>query len=436
MRRVHFPSWSAPRAMQAFQVMRLGSIFLTSVLLTKTNLSTTEIGLFEMLLYVGTTMSFFWVSGLLQGIPAVYSNCMDAGAQQRFLTQVFWVFNAFALLAAGSLFVFQKVLVPALTGLDALPHLGWYCLFLGFNLPSFIVEYVYLMRQEADRMLVWGLVSFGLYVLAVVVPILMGYGLEDGLFCLTVLAFGKWCWTLMLALPGLSQGFDVELSHNYLRFSAPLVLNVLVGNLVLLFDTWLVGFFYHDEAVFAIFRYGSRELPLATALATALSAAMIQRLTTDPEGGRVELRRRGVRLMHAVFPLSIVLLFLSKPLFPVVFNPDFEAAAPLFNIYLLLTASRVLLPNALVLAGGRPGIILQVGMVEVCVKVALGWLLIHLWGLPGLAWSAFIAFFIEKIGLMMWLEYTGVRTSEWLNLSIYALYVVAMGLAYAISLSF
>jgi O-antigen/teichoic acid export membrane protein len=81
-----------------------------------------------------------------------------------------------------------------------------------------------------------------------------------------------------------------------------------------------------------------------------------------------------------------VLLFLSKPLFPVVFNPDFEAAAPLFNIYLLLTASRVLLPNALVLAGGRPGIILQVGMVEVCVKVALGWLFIHLWGLPGLAW--------------------------------------------------
>jgi len=436
MRRVQIPSWSAPRAMQAFQVMRLGAVFAVGILLTKTKLSTADIGVYEMLLYLGTTLSFFWVSGLLQGIPSAYAKCTDASAQQRFMTQVFWVFNAFALLVSGGLFVFQDALTPALTGLDALPHLGMYCLFLGFNLPSFIVEYVYLMRQQAERMLAWGVVSFGLYVPAVVVPILLGCGLGGGLFWLTVLAVGKWCWALFLVWPGLSQGFDMALSRAYLRFSAPLVLNVLVGNLVLLFDTWLVGFFYHDEAVFALFRYGSRELPLATALATALSAAMIQRLMIDPSGGRAELRQRGVRLMHAVFPLSLVLLFFSKPLFPVVFNPDFAAAAPLFNIYLLLTASRVLLPNALVLASNRSGIILRIGMLELLVKVVLGWLFIQLWGLPGLAWSAVIAFFTEKIGLMIWLESTGVRTQSWLHIRVYALYVVAMSLAYAMSLSF
>jgi len=140
--------------------------------------------------------------------------------------------------------------------------------------------------------------------------------------------------------------------------------------------------------------------------------------------------------MHGVFPLSIVLLFFSKPLFPVVFNPDFAAAAPLFNIYLLLTASRVLLPNALVLASNRSGIILRTGMLELLIKIVLGWLFIHLWGLPGLAWSAVIAFFTEKIGLMIWLESTGVRTQSWLHIQVYALYVVAMSLAYAMSLSF
>ncbi|MDX2136038.1 MAG: hypothetical protein SFV52_14735 [Saprospiraceae bacterium] len=430
-----FLQWSAPRAMQAFQVLRVGAILLTSVLLAKTGLSTSAIGVYEVMLYVGATLSFFWVNGLLQGIPPVHALCADDAEQERLLTLAFGVFNALSLVVTGGLFLFSAWLVPALTGLAELPFLGWFCLFLGFNLPAFVAEYVYLLRGQATRLVYWGLLSFGAQVLAVIAPVMAGYGLEGGLMALAGLAFVRWLWTLTLVFP--KRGFmpwDAALLHRYLSFSSPLVLNVVTGNLVLLFDNWLVGYYYQSEAVFAVFRYGSRELPLATALATGLSVAMVGRLAAQPAQGMAELRVRGQRLMHAVFPPTLVLLFVSEQLFPLVFNPGFAESATLFNIYLLLTASRVLLPNVVVMALGRPGIILGVGLLELTAKVLLGWFFLQAWGLTGLAWSAVVAYFVEKIGLICWLEWRGIRTGTWLNIPVYAAYAGALALAYAISL--
>ncbi len=216
--------------------------------------------------------------------------------------------------------------------------------------------------------------AFGLHVAALYVPVMLGFGLYGGFLALTVLSAFKLAWTAGLVAAMGKPVFRTDLIRQYLHFSAPLMLNVLVGNFIVVFDSWLVGWFYRDESVFAIFRYGSREFPLATALATALGVALIPRLTEDMPAGLAELKSKSGRLMHLLFPLTIVMLFVSTPLFPLVFNADFAASAPLFNIYLLITASRVLLPNAIVLAKGAPRAIFWVGMVELAVKITLGFL--------------------------------------------------------------
>jgi hypothetical protein len=41
--------------------MRLGAVVLTSILLAKSSLGIAEIGGYELLLYIGTTLTFFWV---------------------------------------------------------------------------------------------------------------------------------------------------------------------------------------------------------------------------------------------------------------------------------------------------------------------------------------------------------------------------------------
>ncbi len=426
-------SISTTQALQAYQIMRFGSLLLTSVLLAKSGLSTADIGSYELLLYLGSIVAFFWVNGLLQGMSPLFVRLVGAD-RKAFIFNVFLVFCSLSVLLFAGLFWGERWVSPWLTGQSGLPCYSWFCVYLLFNLPTFPVETIYLLHERPRQIVVWGACSFGLYIVALFMPIVLGYGLCGGLAALACWSVLRWLWAAQLAFRYGLPMLRFDLWKRYMEFSWPLILNVLVGNVVLLFDNWLVGWYYQEEAVFAIFRYGSRELPLATALATALGMAMIPRLTTAPVAGLAELKSKTRRLMHLLFPVTILLLFLSKPLFPWVFNPSFAASAPLFNIYLLLTASRILLPNAIVLALGQPGLIFRVGLAELAVKIGLGFLFIHWFGLPGLAWSVVLSFWVEKLGLIWFLEKkAGIRTSDWLDLRWYTAYVLAMCIAWALT---
>lgn len=421
------------RALQAYQVMRLGSVVLTSILLAKSGMSMSEIGTWEALLYLGSVAAFFWANGLLQGIPTVYAR-LDPNARSALIFNVFILFTAIALVVVSVLWAGRLWAVPALAGLERVPFLGWFGLYLFFNLATLPVEYVYMLREKPVALLGWGSVSFGLYVVALVAPVLSGFGLKGGIICLAGLGLLRFVWAIVLAVRYGSSTWRPDLLRQYLQFSMPLVFNLLVGSLVLLFDNWLVGWYFQDEAIFAVFRYGSREFPVATALATALGTAMVLQIATSETSGLAELRHKTRRLFHLLFPMTILLLCFSEKLFPVVFNPEFAAAAPLFNIYLLLTASRVLLPNTVVLAKGHSQAILAVGLIELALKVVLGFLFIHWWGLVGVAWSAVAAFFWEKIALIWYLEKRlNVRTGDWLDVRLYTVYVAALFLAWALT---
>ena len=424
---------STTRALQIFQLQRLGAVVFTSILFAKSGLAVEEIGAYEMLLYIGTMFTFLWVNGLLQGIPPVYSS-LESTVRKVFIFNVFLVFFVISLALFLLLITGERWVVPFFTGQPVLPFFGLFCLYLLFNVPSLVVEYIYLLKEQPLYIVVWGGVAFGLQVAAFFIPVWLGMGLGKAFEMLAILAALKFFWTVWLVVQTGIFRINMLLLRRYLVFSGPLIANLIVGNLILLFDNWLVGWYYQDTAVFAIFRYGSREFPLATALATALATSMIPRLINAPREGLSELKTRTRRLMHFLFPVTIVLLFVTRPLFPIVFNPDFKKSAALFNIYLLLTASRVLLPNAIVLAKGFPAAILRVGIVELLLKIVLGFAFINAFGLHGLAWSVVLAFWLEKGALIWFLEKKqGLRTSEWLDVKWYSIYTVALLAAYLLS---
>ena len=82
---------STTRALQIFQLQRLGAVVFTSILFAKSGLAVEEIGAYEMLLYIGTMFTFLWVNGLLQGIPPVYSS-LESTVRKVFIFNVFLVF--------------------------------------------------------------------------------------------------------------------------------------------------------------------------------------------------------------------------------------------------------------------------------------------------------------------------------------------------------
>jgi O-antigen/teichoic acid export membrane protein len=421
-------------ALQLFQVMRLGSAVLTGILLAKSGLSTAAIGSWEMLLYVGTTFTFFWVNGLLQGIAPAYAK-LEELERKTFIFNNFLLFCVLSLSLFSVLMLGESWLAPLLTGMDTVPYFKLFCCYLLLNLPTFPVEYIYLLQHRPKHIVVWGAAVFGLHLIALFVPIVLGYGLQGGVLALILLGAMKFAWTLGLVLRNGQWTLDKKLMAQYLLFCAPLMLSSVVSNVMLLFDNWLVGWHFQDAAVFAIYRYGAREFPLATALVSALGTALIPRLIASPTAGLAETKAKSLRLMHWLFPLTILLLCTSHWLFPLVFNPDFVASAPLFNIYLLTLASRVLLPASIMLSMGDARNIFWVSIAELLLKVLLGFLFIQWWGLPGLAWSVVVSFWVEKLGLIYILEKKHrLRTDIWLSWKWYLGYVFALFFAFWLSM--
>jgi O-antigen/teichoic acid export membrane protein len=163
-------------------------------------------------------------------------------------------------------------------------------------------------------------------------------------------------------------------------------------------DGFLVGHYLGNEA-FALFRYGARELPLSGILAAALSQAMVARFAREgiTQQGLTTLKQESMSIMHLVFPVSILLILFSSSIYPLVFSPEFQNSASVFNIYALLVISRMVFPQTLILALQRHDIIFRISIIELAVNVTSSVILMRWFGMEGIAFGTVIAFLTEKI---------------------------------------
>ena len=89
-------------SLQIFNIFRFVSTLLIGVLLTKLGLPTAEISIYELLIFLSTLVSFFWVMGgqnaFLQYFPK-----LDASTQKKAFFNSFLLFVGLSLVAAATL---------------------------------------------------------------------------------------------------------------------------------------------------------------------------------------------------------------------------------------------------------------------------------------------------------------------------------------------
>jgi O-antigen/teichoic acid export membrane protein len=398
------------RAFQFFQVMRFGAFFLTGVLFAKLGLGAYGIGIYESLLFLGSLLSFFWLSGLSQSLLA---NCRS---QERFTE----FFNAFLVLAACSalVFVLFRLLITPFSFLANNPEVlwhyasfSWYLLFIG---PSYLAEYVLLLRERSRSLVFYGVFAFGGQLLLVALPVYLGYGLDGAIAGLVVSAGLRLLVTVGLLWRFAEWRVDREFLTRFISTATPLMLATLLSGSAEYLDGLIVSR-YFDEGTFAAFRYGAKEFPLVLLLANAFSNGMVPAIGRDLKDGLQQLTAGSARMMHAFFPLSIVLMLISPWAYPMMFSAEFAASAQVFNVYLLLVVSRVVFPQTVLIGLRRSRAIMTVAMIELLMNVGLSLLFVQWFGLVGIAYATVIAYSFEKILLMMrlWKDEGISPTSYW-----------------------
>jgi O-antigen/teichoic acid export membrane protein len=424
------------KALQAFQVLRQGATILIAIMLAKSSLALEDIGHYELLFYVGFTLTAFWIGGLIQGMLAKYPQ-LKVEQRPAFLWNAYWVMVGLATLVLMALLFARQPILQFLTGQPDLPYYDLFVWFLWIQAPAFLLENIYLLLNQPRRIVAFGLASFGMQVTAVLVPVFMGLGLYWAFWGLILTAIVKhvWLWTVLMRQSAVQMPKSRQELY-WVYTSIPLILYTLIGGLHQSFDNWLVNYSYQgDERIFAIFRYGARELPFALALSGAFGSALLPVVAGELEEGLRQIRDKSRKLFHFLFPLSIGLILINHWLFPLVFSESFEESVIVFNTFLLITSSRLIFSRTVLVGLNENRVVLYISLLELPINIVLSFLLVPHFGLAGIAMGTVVAFTFEKVGLCWYLNYKyRIKMAQYTDLGWFWAYSAALLGSFALSL--
>lgn len=422
----------AVNGFQIFVVLRFSFVILISIAMAKLGLPLAEIGVYEALMLVGATFTFFWMTGLMNGILPTYPTLSEE-EQPAFIFNVFVLLIAASALVTGSMWCFRDSLTQMMTNFQTLPYFHWLCLYLLLNLPTFIVEYLYILLNKPKPIIGFGLFSFGGQFLVVILPLLFGWSMEWAFIGLVVLAAAKYFWLVPLLIKYSRVDWKFQRLLPYFALAFPIIIYTFVGGVMTYIDGTII-MKYFDESQFAVYRIGAREFPLSLALLTAMSTALVFNISEHLKSGLEQIKHRTSQLMLPLFGASILLMFISPIAYPIVFRADFADSAWVFNVYLLVLINRILLPQTILIGLKKTKIILVTSLIETTLNLGLSLILIQYLGLVGVALATMIAFTVEKVILVTYCSMKlKIGLSQYIDVKRYALYSLLLVSSYFLS---
>ena len=423
-------------ALQWAQLVRQLGVLATAVLLAHTGLPASHIGRYELLQYLTALLSAAWISGLTQGLLTLWPK-VSAVEQKNLLSWVVVSYSILSLLVAVVIGLMPSRLLQWLSGQEILHYQRWFALFLVGYLPSLLFEYVLFLHGRYRSVVLYSTLNALGWLACLVLPPAMGYSFSLSFQLLAMLASFRllqlWIYTSRHAQLG---NLRWDLLRRWLTIAAPITGYALLGIINLSVDSWWIGQLYAgDTAMLAVYRYGAREIPLATALTAAAGAALLPQLSGALHETLPLVRRQSAKLCHQFYPLAILLTATSAYWYPWVFGAAFAESAVIFNYFVLIGGSRVVLSLALVTATQMHGPMLRAALISLFMHIALsGWLGSH-WGAVGVAAGTTISFIAEKAMLTYFVyQKQGIRPGAYLHLPVWTAYTAALLLAFAVSL--
>lgn len=393
-----------------------------------------DLGHYELFLFVLSSITMFWSGGIKNAMFSWYSK-LSGKEQQQFP----WLAYCLLLILSSAVSIFiwlAATWIMALFSADGLALYWIYlCLYLVIAVPLVMIETVFFLRKEARRLLQYTYWShFGLLILTLIVAFY-----SPQIMSFIYLLIGWAIVRLVYLFFYLCSTSDFSISWAkvapFLVFSLPLIFNMLLGSAMDIVDGMFVSHFF-DPSVFPVFRYGARELPLSGLLFSTLSVALIPTILECGSTTMV-IRERATRLMHFLFPFSLVLMVLSPFIFPLVYEDAFRSSAYIFNIYLLIISSRVLLPQTFTLAFHEHKILIWSSVLEILVNVGLSFWWMQLWGIYGLAFATVVAYFVQKVILLIYnYRKYHIRFNQYVDVKYYTIYMGLLILTFILTFNF
>ena len=417
-------------SLQTIQILRFTTFLLISVIFTKSQVSVADIGYYELSLFIASVVSFFWVNGLIQSLLPLYNSnrtfnvlTVNKKSKSPELFNAFLLLTAFSIVAFVFCIMFQRAF-HLFEGVRDISFMNLIFVYVLLSNPGHLVEYIYLLKNKPDGLLKYGFLSFGIQLVIVTVPVVMGYPMEFAIWGLIIISVVRLAWLAVLLRRHAKFRFSPAFIKEHISLGAPLIISSLLSGSAQYIDGIIISASF-DAATFAIFRFGAKEFPLVILMANGLSNAMLPEFSTDDKVRQalLTLKNRSRRLMHVLFPMSVILLFFSKVIYIAMFNVNFSRSADVFMVYLLLIISRLVFPQTILIGLKKTKVVLLASLAEIILNVLLSLYLIQFYGIVGVAVATSIVFLVEKMILVAY-NYFKLRISpqQYIPLGVYFIY--------------
>jgi O-antigen/teichoic acid export membrane protein len=308
------------------------------------------------------------------------------------------------------------------------------------NTPTFITDYIFYLKGKYRSLIIWGIVSFSAHMLLLCLPIYMKQTLNLAVNLLVILALLKFNYTVIILMKYSSITFHTKLIKEFMLKVMPFMFSILLAGSMDYINSFIVEYYYSDTD-FAIFRYGAKELPIFLIMANSLSNIYSGEIANfykadNLELGLQKLKASSRKLMRWLFPLTILLIFISKYFFKVAYNDDLISGYKIFNIYLLLIISRMLFPQTVIMGMMKNRIFYLVSTNYLILNIILSFWFVSFIGIEGIAYATVIAYLVEKILLMVYCKMEGIDVRKFTALGEYIVYSALTLFAFYLSLNY
>jgi len=399
-------------SLQIYQLIKYSATLVINILLAKSYLTLKELGHFETFLFYFSFVSFFWINGFIQALLVNYNSSKN---NKILLFNTFILFLVFSFIAAFLVLLFTDIQTNTTdNNLNIKILLFVYTI---LNPISFLIEYIYFLQSKYKSLIIYGVVSLILQVVLVAFPALLGFGLFMCFYGIIIFAFLKIILLIYLLKFYSTFRLDKVLIKKQLLFALPLILTSILAGSASYIDSFIIQYNFNSET-FAVFRYGAKEFPLFILVANTFSNSILPEFSNNSIKivlNSIKIKSR--KLILLFLPITILLLLFSHIIYPYVFSYEFIESYKIFDIYLLLIVSRLVFPQTILIGLEKTKLVAAISTFELIINVVSSIILIHFFGIIGVAYGTVIAFYSEKlITIFILKQKLSIKISEYIDL--------------------
>ena len=434
--------------LQFSQILRFITFLIISAVFTKqslTHLTKEEIGDFELMMLLASALSYFWVTGIIQSFLPLYNNNHIFDRRTDFREKSPEIYNTFLLLSFFSLgfalliYLFRNN-VYVYKDMRAIPHLIPLIVYFILSNVTPLIEYIYYVRNRPYQIVNYVFWTSAAQVFLVCGAVVLKLGIDMAIWALIAVNVVKFLWLLVLLERYAEYKFSFSYMKTHLRLGMPLVMSSLLSGSTQYIDGFIASWTSLPDN-FARFRYGAKELPFASSLANGLGNGMLTEFSSPERMRRAmyDIKIKSLKMMHYLFPVTIVIMVFSKWIFSHLFNEYFSRSADVFMVYSLMIISRFLFPHTILIGLKKTRIVFWASLLEIILNIIVsiifvnGLGIIPSYGIVGIALASVIVHILEKLFLIGYNYYVlHIPPKAYIPIRWYFFYSILLGVIFVL----